>query len=406
MIGEREMKRLYIYKMPDVHSVNIRLCFKGGSLYENEENGGISHLIEHLHFRGLGKMRQKDLYKRLNRMGCFLHRVTYREFVMFDCNIHPKYFDEIIDIFRNIFEVEEWSEKDIESEKNVVLNQIADKEDYLYVSDEIDALLWKGTALGKKVIGTRENIERITGKEITEFKSWMKKTARLYIAGNVTEEMEEKVKGILPSDTEEYEAVAPLIKCNSDLSVTIAPWAVTDVAIAFCCSLKEFDEETLRMLTSIMGGGDGAFLQYRLIDEKALAVNAYAEFERVEDIGVIKVFLSAEKEKFGKALNECVKITESVKNLLTDDDLDENKVFFTDNRQFWKDSAEKVGFQMVMDNFVCGEEVKDVDEIVAGYEKVNLEDVKNAAERVFDIDKACVAVVGDVQRKDIKRFLE
>lgn len=56
-------------KLDNVHSVTISVNFKVGSLYEDQINNGITHLIEHLFFRQWDNLPQKQLYYEMHCMG-------------------------------------------------------------------------------------------------------------------------------------------------------------------------------------------------------------------------------------------------------------------------------------------------------------------------------------------------
>jgi predicted Zn-dependent peptidase len=52
---------LYYYRQPNTHSICISLYVRAGALYENRNNG-ITHFLEHMHFRNLGGKKQKQFY--------------------------------------------------------------------------------------------------------------------------------------------------------------------------------------------------------------------------------------------------------------------------------------------------------------------------------------------------------
>lgn len=71
------------HQMPNTHSVTVGLYVKAGCLYENEHHIGITHLLEHLHFRKLGVLSQKELYYKMECIGSTLRAATYRDFLKF-----------------------------------------------------------------------------------------------------------------------------------------------------------------------------------------------------------------------------------------------------------------------------------------------------------------------------------
>ena len=72
---------VFFYQMSNTHSVTISLYVKAGSVYEEVE--GTTHLLEHLHFRKLGKFTQEELYYEMECMGSSLRAAAYRDFMKF-----------------------------------------------------------------------------------------------------------------------------------------------------------------------------------------------------------------------------------------------------------------------------------------------------------------------------------
>jgi len=68
---------LLFCRMPHLHAVHMGMFLKGGSLYENEQTQGVSHLLEHLCFRGIGELDHEALELLQCRFGTELHGATY-----------------------------------------------------------------------------------------------------------------------------------------------------------------------------------------------------------------------------------------------------------------------------------------------------------------------------------------
>ena len=68
---------LLCWHQPYLRGLEMGLYLKGGSIYETEETQGISHLLEHLCFRGLGGLNHEMLQRTLNRFGADLALVPY-----------------------------------------------------------------------------------------------------------------------------------------------------------------------------------------------------------------------------------------------------------------------------------------------------------------------------------------
>lgn len=96
-----KVKVLY-YPLPHSFSTTISLLVKVGSRNETLKNNGISHLLEHMHFRMLGEMTQNGLYHLTDTMGTTLEASTSKEFTRYYMKIRPQFIREGIKLFEKI----------------------------------------------------------------------------------------------------------------------------------------------------------------------------------------------------------------------------------------------------------------------------------------------------------------
>ena len=75
---------------PYLHGVEMGLSLRAGTIYETEETQGISHLLEHLCFRGLGGLSHDALQRTLNRFGADLEGMTTAEAIVFRLTSLPR----------------------------------------------------------------------------------------------------------------------------------------------------------------------------------------------------------------------------------------------------------------------------------------------------------------------------
>ena len=88
---------LLCWHQPHLHGVEFGLYLKGGPVYETEESQGVSHLLEHLCFRGLGGLDHDQLQRTLNRFGAEMDGMTAAEAIVFRMTVLPQFFDGALD---------------------------------------------------------------------------------------------------------------------------------------------------------------------------------------------------------------------------------------------------------------------------------------------------------------------
>ncbi|MBQ7306537.1 MAG: insulinase family protein, partial [Clostridia bacterium] len=151
-------------RQPHLHAIEFGLYFKGGTLYENKQNQGICHLLEHLCFRSLGGLEAEGINRLMARFGAELDGATYPEGVVFRLKTHPRFFDEVLDLYLRFFADVAWTQQHIDAEKQVVLRQL-EQEDCDF--DEEVSRRYRKTAAGAfSLMGTVQSIQDMSAATI------------------------------------------------------------------------------------------------------------------------------------------------------------------------------------------------------------------------------------------------
>ncbi|MEE1196060.1 MAG: insulinase family protein [Lachnospiraceae bacterium] len=161
------------HQMQNTHSVTVGLYVKAGSGYETSEYNGITHLLEHLHFRKLGKYSQEELYYKMESMGSTLRAATYCNFLKFTMKVVPEKIEECIDIFQELIVTKEWMDEEIKQEKQVVINQILEKGNYITIDREVRKNIFKDHGLANEIMGNIQTVNNIRKTDLEKYKKEM-----------------------------------------------------------------------------------------------------------------------------------------------------------------------------------------------------------------------------------------
>jgi len=135
---------VYYYPIDNAYSTSIGLYINAGSKMELPEQNGITHMLEHMHFRRLEELSQNELYFSMDKIGANLRAMTHKEYMRFYMKCRPKFFQDTIKFFKKIISMYNWSDEDFEQEKKVVLNELDSKESNVYWESCMDSLVWGG----------------------------------------------------------------------------------------------------------------------------------------------------------------------------------------------------------------------------------------------------------------------
>ena len=280
-IHEHELSNgmtLLCWHQPHLHGVEFGLYLKGGPVYETEDSQGVSHLLEHLCFRGLGGLSHDELQRTLNRLGTELDGMTAAEAIVFRMTVLPRSFDTALELFTRFFARTPWTAEQIAREKQVVIRQIEQEEDGF---DEAVDSAWRETPGGVfPRMGTAESVAALD--EFTIF-NWQQlifqpQNACLVITGNFSDGMEDAAVEVF-SELENYTDEPPfdqplplgftLRDAESDL-VMDEEGGQASVHLAFDIDSDAVSPLATQVLDMVTGGSCDSLLFQTLREEEAL----------------------------------------------------------------------------------------------------------------------------------------
>lgn len=395
------------YPIDNAQSIEIGLYIKAGARYENKGDNGITHLLEHMHFRQLGNMKQKEIYEYAEKMGSTLRGTTYKEMLCFNIKVRPKYLKKSLNLFEKIITTYEWTEEQLKSEKKVVISEIREKEDNNENQKIIDRVIWNKHPLSNSILGNASNIKRITLQKLVQYKKkiFCKDNMLIVITGAINEE---EIIWI----NKKFEAIAInecLQKINSNnmndgqfkrkhnyLMKNYPEWNLINMQLIFDVDLKQIKENELLFFNSIVGGGDGSYLQQEIRDKRGMVYDIYSYGEIFSDKAVWSIVYSIEKDQLYLSLNVIVKMLKMLKTVISQEDIEKNMPFFTENLWYWTEGTKELNFQLGND-FIKNKIGLTINERIKENEKINYERMQKVAEIILKNKNMSLIAMGPIK---------
>jgi len=156
--------------LPYFPTMSVGVWWRTGSRYEDEENNGISHFIEHMLFKGTERRTARDIAREVDAVGGVLNAFTGKEYTCLYARVLRQDMEMAIDVLADMCRHSVFSKEDIEREKRVVIQEIKMIEDSPeeYVFDLFTANYYKGHTLGMPVLGVEESVERLTRERLID----------------------------------------------------------------------------------------------------------------------------------------------------------------------------------------------------------------------------------------------
>src|SRR5512142_1849680 len=156
--------------LPAVRSVALGIWVGVGSRDEDEFHAGATHYLEHLLFKGTRKRTALEISAEMDAVGGEMNAFTAKEYTCYYARVLDADLPLAIDVLSDMVTSSLIEPKDVDAERNVVLEEIAmnDDDPSDSVHEAFTAKLFGDTPLGRPILGTTESINAITRDQIFE----------------------------------------------------------------------------------------------------------------------------------------------------------------------------------------------------------------------------------------------
>ena len=162
--------RLVHHRIPGMVA-HCGLIINTGSRDETDNEHGIAHFIEHMLFKGTRKRKAYHILSRLEDVGGELNAYTTKEETAIHASFLKDDYERAVELISDITFNSVFPEREIEKEKDVVIEEI---NSYLdnpseLIFDDFEELIFKNQPIGRNILGTPESVRSFTQKNISDF---------------------------------------------------------------------------------------------------------------------------------------------------------------------------------------------------------------------------------------------
>ena len=398
--------RIFTHKRDDLRSATVGVWVMSGSRNETADISGISHFIEHIVFKGSLKRSGFEIAEGMDEIGAHVNAYTTKEYTFF----YTKALDYQIlgasDILFDMIRHPRLDEKDIETEKGVVLEEINMCEDepgdVVYEVNETS--LFEGTSLSMKILGERETVSSFKKEDIEKYmnENYCADKTVIGISGNFDEEaMLQKVREYFSdmpekSETDSYYKVP----FNQDIALKTMPTEQTHLMMCFDgVGIEHEDLYPLQVCMFILGTGTSSMLYQRIREDLGLCYSVDSWLGRYRGGGYIAIAMSLSPASEEKAINEVTDIVASFSQKVTERQVAIAKEKLISSlimsREQPQSKLSSMGYNLLMvDHFV------EDDFIIDSIKAITLEDVVSVSEKYLRLDKMAFTAVGKVKTRE------
>lgn len=392
-------------------AVTVLILVGTGSKYERKEISGISHLLEHLLFKGTKKRpNQISISEPLDRVGGMYNAFTSEDCTGYFAKVDAKHFDLALDVISDIYLNSKIDPKEIQKEKAVIVEEINMYYDHpsSYVQSLWNKVLYGDQPAGWDIAGTKKSVLGISRKQIVDYMNtqYTGENTIVCIAGNISGNVEAKVKKYFSKiSTKSIINKSPVIE-KQTRPESLIYFKETDQT-HFCLGVRGYDLSdprrfTLELLGSILGGMMSSRLFIKVRERLGLAYYVRTVVSADPDAGFLVTQAGVDNKRAGKAisviLDEYKKIS---RKKISVDELKKAKDHFKGKMALLFEASDAqasfYGAQELLEKKILTPE-----QIYAKINKVNINDILRVSKDIFCPEKLNLSLIGPF--KDKARF--
>ncbi|MGB2599404.1 MAG: pitrilysin family protein [Candidatus Omnitrophota bacterium] len=421
MYKKKQLKnglRMVVSPMAEMSSVTLGVWIGIGGRYEKANLSGMSHLVEHMLFKGTYSRSATDLKRAIEGIGGAFNGFTSDEVTCYMVKVPSKHLELGMDILTDMVFNAKFDEGELAKERFVICEEIKMYRDQPaeYVMDLLARTMWPDNPLGRPLTGSAATVKSFKRAEMLAFKekSYQPGNISVIAAGKVAPDkvfryMSEKFADRKKKKNLEFKT--PSVRQRSSRTKFFnSPTKQAHIALGFPAVTKNMsDRFALKLMNVILGGNMSSRLFEELREKYGLCYDIASSYKRHSDIGELVIHSGVDS---GKASKSIIAVLDELKKLrdmgVTREELDRGREYA--KGQFLL-AMEGTATRMLWlgDRLMVHHRIPEVKEILKRLDEVKTSDVKRVCEKIFRPSLASLAVIGNLngkERNKIKKELD
>jgi predicted Zn-dependent peptidase len=298
-------------RVPTVRSAAVGIWVRSASVHEPRPKMGVSHLLEHMVFKGTERRSAQEIALALEARGGSLDAYTSRDTTAFQARVLDQDLPRAVDVLTDLVRRPVLRDSDLELERNVVLeeiNTVDDTPDDL-VFELSSQALWPEHPYGYSILGTRDTVAALSADDLKGLhgRAYFPGNCVIAAAGNLSHtqlldllEQEGWFEG-------EVVAAGPPAPAHQPAARGVEQRHEKDTAqthIVFATEAMPFADPrkfALMVLANVFGGGMSSRLFQRIREELGLAYAVYAYTSFYRGIGSLGTYVGTQPKTAAQA---------------------------------------------------------------------------------------------------------
>ena len=403
--------RVITERMPHVRSVAVGVWVETGSRREPESRGGMSHLIEHLVFKGTASRSAEEIARTMDSVGGQMDAFTTKEHTCFYVQVLDEHLPLAADLLTDILLHPRFDAEELHREKSVVLQEIKMVEDTPddIIHDIFAAQVWERHPLGRPILGTRELVTGFGRDAVAEHfgEEYVPSKVIIAVAGNVTHDhvvdlFNDGFNGFQRDPVERTHTTPTM---TPGVNIVHKQLEQVHVVMGFP-GLRQSDPQRypLFLLNDIMGGSMSSRLFQEVRERQGLVYSIHSGVQAFLDTGLVYLYAATDPANFSKMLRAILKeLRELKKNGITAEELERAKDHLKGSLMLSLETSSSRMNRLAKHEMHLGSFLT-MDDMLGAISRVRHEEV-HALVELLDEDRLALTTLGPLDRRNLPREL-
>lgn len=387
--------------MPHLESASLGVWVRAGARSERKSEHGVSHLLEHMAFKGTASRTALEIAESIENVGGDLNAATSIE--------HTGYFarvlkDDVVlaaDILADILQNSVFDENELEREKHVIEQEIGAARDNPddHVFDLFQAAAFPDQPIGRTILGTVDSVSEFTPDIIRKYmrRNYVGDHMTLAAAGNVDHDELVRVAGERFNDLKPNGAPAPQrAEYKGGEERLVSDHEQAHIVLGFEGRAYNSDGfYAAQILASILGGGMSSRLFQEVREKRGLCYSVYAFHWAFADSGVFGVAAATGEDEVGDLVPVVVEELRRATRTITDEEVVRVRNQIRAGLLMSLESPSARAGQIARQQILWGRPIP-LQETVERIGRITAQRVKDIAEQIFSTGDISLAGIGPI----------
>lgn len=391
----------------------ILFYIRVGSMHEKPKEYGISHILEHMLFKGTQRFQTfMDLNKNFDILNCSVNAATSKNVTYVDMKLPYQNLEKGLELLEEMIFKSLFLEEELKKERKVVIEEFNRVNDNMNTKLEIltTQFNFEKHRLSNLILGTRENVLNFSRKDILKFyrKYYIPSNCTISIVGNLNNNIVPRLNKIF-SQKDNRKIEHQILKYeNPRIDNFLYKKNIgrqNYISISFpIFSILDVRKYYLDILIDILGGNMTSRLWVALREENQLVYLFNVFYEVYEDGGFFSINFTTSNNNVKKTIDTVLDILDKMKKIkISEDELKLTKqkaiMDIEINSEESCEIAEFYGEQVILE-----QEVKNYNDIKKIYEKCDLDILQALCKDIFVLDKMKIVMLGSLERDEFNKI--